>query len=67
MMYKEALKTGFFEFQSAKDKYLQLSDVADINWNLLMKYIETQTITLSPFCPHVAEHVWELIGKVKIK
>ncbi|XP_012229302.1 leucine--tRNA ligase, cytoplasmic [Linepithema humile] len=63
MLYKEALKTGFFEFQAARDKYLQLSALDGINWTLIMKYIELQIIILSPICPHVCEHVWELVGK----
>ncbi|XP_031781596.1 leucine--tRNA ligase, cytoplasmic [Nasonia vitripennis] len=63
MLYKEALRTGFFELQSTKDKYLQLSSLETVNLDLLMRFIEVQTILLSPICPHVAEHVWELIGK----
>ena len=66
MLYKEALRTGFFELQSSKDKYLQLSALEGINLDLLMRFIEVQTIILSPICPHVAEHVWSLIGKVII-
>ncbi|XP_031828654.2 leucyl-tRNA synthetase isoform X1 [Nomia melanderi] len=62
MLYKEALRTGFFEFQAAKDKYLQLSALENINWTLIMKFIETQIILLSPICPHVSEYVWKLIG-----
>ncbi|KZC08152.1 Leucine--tRNA ligase, cytoplasmic, partial [Dufourea novaeangliae] len=63
MLYKEALKTGFFEFQAARDKYLQLSALDGTNWALIMKFIEIQIILLSPICPHVSEHVWKLIGK----
>ncbi|XP_058810679.1 leucine--tRNA ligase, cytoplasmic [Phymastichus coffea] len=63
MLYKEALRTGFYEFQSAKDKYLQLSALDGINYDLLMRFIEIQAILLTPICPHVAEHVWALIGK----
>lgn len=66
MLYKEALKTGFFEFQAIRDKYLQLSALDGISWILIMKYIEFQIILLSPICPHVTEHVWTLIGKVSI-
>lgn len=66
MLYKEALRTGFFELQAARDKYLQLSILDGINWNLIIKYIELQIIMLSPICPHVSEHVWTLIGKVSI-
>ena len=63
MLYKEALRTGFFELQAARDKYLQLSSLDGISWTLIMKFIELQIILLSPICPHVAEHVWSLIGK----
>ncbi|CAK8697067.1 unnamed protein product [Clavelina lepadiformis] len=62
MMYKEALKTGFFEFQMARDKYRELS-INGMNRQLIMKFIEVQTILLAPICPHVCEHVWELLGK----
>ncbi|XP_006610431.1 leucine--tRNA ligase, cytoplasmic isoform X2 [Apis dorsata] len=63
MLFKEALKTGFFELQAVRDKYLQLSALDGINWILIMKYIEFQIILLSPICPHVTEHIWTLIGK----
>ncbi|XP_066593462.1 leucine--tRNA ligase, cytoplasmic [Prorops nasuta] len=63
MLYKEALRTGFFELQAARDKYLQLSALEGVNWSLIMKYVEIQVILLCPICPHVAEHIWELIGK----
>lgn len=63
MLYKEALRTGFFELQATKDKYLQLSALDGINWMLIVRFIELQIILLSPICPHVAEHVWTLIGK----
>lgn len=66
MLYKEALKTGFFELQAAKDKYVQLSTLDKINWTLIMKFIELQVILLSPICPHVSEYVWNLIGKVSL-
>ncbi|XP_029053430.2 leucine--tRNA ligase, cytoplasmic [Osmia bicornis bicornis] len=63
MLYKEALKTGFFELQTAKDKYIQLSTLDKVNWTLIMKFIELQVTLLSPICPHVSEYIWNLIGK----
>ncbi|XP_071570037.1 leucine--tRNA ligase, cytoplasmic [Temnothorax nylanderi] len=56
MLYKEALRTGFYEFQTARDKYLQLSPM--VNLDLIKKYIEIQIILLSPICPHVCEYIW---------
>lgn len=58
MLFKEALRTGFYEMQAAKDKYLQLSEMERYNHNLLMKFLKLQTIMLAPICPHVCEHVW---------
>jgi len=64
MLYKEALRTGFYEFQAIRDKYLQLTAIDGINWTLITRYIELQIILLSPICPHICEYIWEFIGKV---
>lgn len=56
MLYKEALRTGFYELQTARDKYLQLSPM--VNLDLIKKYIKIQIILLSPICPHVCEYIW---------
>ncbi|EAW61848.1 leucine--tRNA ligase, cytoplasmic isoform 1 [Homo sapiens] len=62
MMFKEALKTGFFEFQAAKDKYRELA-VEGMHRELVFRFIEVQTLLLAPFCPHLCEHIWTLLGK----
>ncbi|XP_042547982.1 leucine--tRNA ligase, cytoplasmic [Dipodomys spectabilis] len=62
MMFKEALKTGFFEFQAAKDKYRELA-IEGMHRDLVFRFIEVQTLLLAPFCPHVCEHIWTLLGK----
>ncbi|XP_036702261.1 leucine--tRNA ligase, cytoplasmic [Balaenoptera musculus] len=62
MMFKEALKTGFFEFQAAKDKYRELA-IEGMHRDLVFRFIEVQTLLLTPFCPHLCEHVWTLLGK----
>ncbi|XP_072941496.1 leucine--tRNA ligase, cytoplasmic isoform X2 [Epargyreus clarus] len=65
MLFKEALKTGFFELQAARDKYRELCSDGGMNAELVTRYIETQAKLVSPICPHVAEHVWELLGNKK--
>lgn len=63
MLFKEALRTGFFEFQAIRDKYRELSTNEGMHRDLIMKFIEVQALLMSPICPHVAEHVWGLIGR----
>ncbi|XP_036096034.1 leucine--tRNA ligase, cytoplasmic isoform X1 [Molossus molossus] len=62
MMFKEALKTGFFELQAAKDKYRELA-IEGMHRDLIFRFIEVQTLLLAPFCPHLCEHIWTLLGK----
>ncbi|CAB3235804.1 unnamed protein product [Arctia plantaginis] len=62
MLFKEALKTGFFELQAARDKYRELCADGGMHTELVTLYIEIQAKLMSPICPHVAEHVWELLG-----
>uniref|UniRef100_A0A8C7LCA1 Leucine--tRNA ligase, cytoplasmic n=1 Tax=Oncorhynchus kisutch TaxID=8019 RepID=A0A8C7LCA1_ONCKI len=62
MMYKEALKSGFFEFQAAKDKYRELA-IEGMHRDLVFQFIEKQTLLLAPICPHLCEHTWGLMGK----
>ncbi|XP_041049891.1 leucine--tRNA ligase, cytoplasmic isoform X1 [Carcharodon carcharias] len=64
MMFKEALKTGFFEFQAAKDKYREVA-VEGMQENLVFQFIEIQTLLLAPICPHLCEHIWALLGKTE--
>lgn len=37
--------------------------MGNMNRKLILKFIETQALILSPICPHVAECVWNLLGK----
>ncbi|XP_077360858.1 leucine--tRNA ligase, cytoplasmic [Festucalex cinctus] len=62
MMFKEALKCGFFEFQAAKDKYRELA-IEGMHRQLVFQFIERQTLLLAPICPHLCEYTWALLGK----
>ncbi|CAO4371332.1 unnamed protein product [Caenorhabditis nigoni] len=63
--FKEALKTGFFEYQAIRDTYRELCAGIDepMSEALVFRFIETQMIILSPICPHIAEYIWQLLGK----
>lgn len=60
-LYLEALRTGFFEYQAIRDTYREVT-MGKVHKKLVLKFIETQAIILSPICPHVSECVWELLG-----
>ncbi|XP_071951783.1 leucine--tRNA ligase, cytoplasmic-like [Antedon mediterranea] len=62
MLFKEALKTGFYEFQASRDKYRELA-MEGMHHDLIFRFIEMQALILSPICPHLCEHIWGLIGK----
>ena len=60
MLFREALRTGFFEMQAARDKYRELCGDEGMKWELVEQFIKWQAIALSPICPHVAEEIWSL-------
>ncbi|XP_052794982.1 leucine--tRNA ligase, cytoplasmic-like [Mya arenaria] len=60
MKYKEALRTGFFEFQAMRDKYREV-EVEGMHVDLVFRYITVQTLMLCPICPHLCEHIWTLL------
>jgi len=63
-MFREGLKTGFYEFSSARDRYRELAAAgAGMHRGLILKYIKTQIILLAPICPHLADYVWREILK----
>ncbi|XP_048776266.2 leucine--tRNA ligase, cytoplasmic-like [Ostrea edulis] len=62
MLFKEAMRTGFYEFQAFRDKYREY-ELEGMHRDLIFRFIEVQTLMLSPICPHLCEHIWELLGK----
>ncbi len=64
MMYKEALRTGFYELQISRDKYRELC-FEGMHHDLIFRFIEVQALLLAPICPHVCEYIWtQLLNKV---
>lgn len=62
MLFKEALLTGFFELQTARDQYREF-ETSGLNEELIFRFIEVQALLLSPICPHSSEYIWKLLGK----
>ncbi len=60
--YKAALKTGLFDYQTARDYYRESCEV--MHRDLVLRYIETQILLLTPIVPHFAEYIYrEVLGK----
>ncbi|EDV99142.1 leucine--tRNA ligase, cytoplasmic [Drosophila grimshawi] len=62
MLFKEALRSGFYELQLARDKYRELCGAKGMHVDLVMEFIRRQALLVAPICPHTAEHVWGLLG-----
>lgn len=62
MLFKEALCTGFYEIQLTRDKYRELCGIQGMQEELVFEFIRRQALLMAPICPHVAEHVWGLLG-----
>ncbi|KAK6204548.1 cytosolic leucyl tRNA synthetase [Scheffersomyces amazonensis] len=62
--YKAALKTGLFDFQTARDYYRDsVSNTIGMHKDLILKYIETQALLIAPIAPHFAEYIYkEVLG-----
>ncbi|XP_058097646.1 leucine--tRNA ligase, cytoplasmic-like [Magnolia sinica] len=58
-MFREALKTGFYDLQAARDEYRFSCGMGGMNRDLLWQFMDVQTRLITPICPHYAEHVWK--------
>ncbi|KAF1852184.1 leucyl-tRNA synthetase [Cucurbitaria berberidis CBS 394.84] len=58
--YKLALKSGFYDFTSARDFYREATKAAGVGMHqdLVKKFIELQALLLAPIAPHWAEYIW---------
>eukprot|EP00268_Persea_americana_P036135 TRINITY_DN3560_c0_g1_i1.p1 TRINITY_DN3560_c0_g1~~TRINITY_DN3560_c0_g1_i1.p1 ORF type:complete len:1141 (-),score=255.15 TRINITY_DN3560_c0_g1_i1:202-3495(-) len=62
-MFREALKTGLYDLQAARDEYRFSCGVGGMNRDLLWQFMDAQTRLITPICPHYAEHVWKELLK----
>ncbi|KAJ0976469.1 hypothetical protein J5N97_018434 [Dioscorea zingiberensis] len=62
-MFREALKTGFYDLQAAKKEYRFSCGSEGMNRDLLWRFMDVQTRLITPICPHYAEHVWKNLLK----
>ncbi|KAI3980074.1 hypothetical protein MKX01_042728 [Papaver californicum] len=62
-MFRDALKTGFYDLQAARDEYRFSCGISGMNHHLLWRFMDVQTRLVTPICPHYAEYVWRKLLK----
>ncbi|CAN1235730.1 Leucine--tRNA ligase, cytoplasmic [Linum perenne] len=55
-MFREALKTGFYDLQTARDEYRFSCGSSGMNRDLVYRFMDVQTRLITPICPHYGEH-----------
>ncbi|KAG8736230.1 cytosolic leucyl tRNA synthetase [Ceratobasidium sp. 414] len=59
--YKDALKDGFYELQSARDWYREVTLDTGMHATLAELFVRTSALLVLPIAPHFSEHVWKHI------
>ena len=63
--YKAALKSGLYDFMSARDFYRESTTAMGIGMQagLVARYIELQALVLTPIAPHWCDYIWSEVLK----
>ncbi|KAF5392068.1 hypothetical protein D9757_003334 [Collybiopsis confluens] len=56
--FKDALKYGFYELQSARDWYREVTSDVGMHADLVRYWIEISALLAAPIAPHFSEHVY---------
>lgn len=71
LQFREALKFSFHQLTIERDNYKLALDAEKnperMHRDVLWAYFETLAITLSPLCPHVCQHLWQITGLAEKK
>ena len=75
MMYRDALRSGFFEYQTSRDWYRDMTNFPNsasndqperMHRDLIVRFIESSLLMLAPICPHYSEWIWiNILKKVE--
>ncbi|KAI0567193.1 Methionyl/Leucyl tRNA synthetase [Gracilaria domingensis] len=73
-MFREAVKTGFFEIMIDLGKYKEAigadkssrkaSTLPKMHRDVFLQFALYLTVCIAPICPHTAEHLWGLVGPI---
>jgi len=64
--YKAAVKSGFYDFISARDFYREATKAAGVGMHheLVRRYVELQALMIAVVAPHWSEYLWlQILGK----
>lgn len=61
--FKDALKFGFFDMQTARDWYRDVTSDVGMHADLLKYWIRSSCLLVMPIAPHFAEHIWTEVLK----
>ncbi|EIN05837.1 leucyl-tRNA synthetase [Punctularia strigosozonata HHB-11173 SS5] len=63
MHYKDAVKYGFYELQSARDWYREVTADVGMHAELVEYWVRSAALLIAPVAPHFAEHIWSTVLK----
>ncbi|KZT05237.1 leucine-tRNA ligase [Laetiporus sulphureus 93-53] len=63
MQYKDAMKYGFYELQSTRDWYREVTADVGMHGDLVKWWIRAAALLVCPVAPHFSEHVWRTVLK----
>ncbi|PCH43011.1 leucyl-tRNA synthetase [Wolfiporia cocos MD-104 SS10] len=63
MEYKDAVKYGFYELQTARDWYREVSADVGMHVELVEWWIRVAVLLICPIAPHFSEHIWKTVLK----
>ncbi|KAJ3029257.1 UNVERIFIED_CONTAM: cytosolic leucyl tRNA synthetase [Siphonaria sp. JEL0065] len=69
MLYREALKCGYYDLQNAKNEYRKATMTSNdpnlvneryegLHKDLITRFIEVQALVMAPITPHWSEYLW---------
>ncbi|TFK47205.1 leucyl-tRNA synthetase [Heliocybe sulcata] len=58
MCFKDATKYGFYDFQSARDWYREVTADVGMHADLVKYWVRANALLIAPIAPHYAEHIW---------
>ncbi len=56
--YKDAMKYGFYELQSVRDWYREVTADIGMHADLVRYWINVAALLATPIAPHFSEHIW---------